>query len=396
MERRINGKAVYSPIKTYLHQDFRLWLARFLCRPDIEAFIQASQRPPDIADDGGVMDVLGSRAIRDFRGPDNTLFLRPVDGQYRLLFALSVDGFNPLTNKVAKQVRTSTGIYLICLNLPLAVRQQPHNMYLVGVVPGPNKPKEGELNHYLDLVVEDFKPFWNSGVVYTSTALHRNAMLCHAAIVSIICDALGAREVSGFPTITSAQFCIYCSLPLSDIENFDSETWTKRTCEEHKKLAEEWRTAKLSSRLELQKMSHPARYTSLLGLPYFDPVRHTLIDTMHLLYLGLFERHCRSVWGMNVKFADGDGTRRGSGVVPSLPVPEDMDAGRLILLSSKPEDFYRRSLKKDVLYYLCEENGLRTGGKKRDLISQLKEFVSPHSISSTIQFLNCLMRPLSR
>ena len=32
----VNGKQVHRPIKEYVHQSFRDWLARFICRPDIE------------------------------------------------------------------------------------------------------------------------------------------------------------------------------------------------------------------------------------------------------------------------------------------------------------------------------------------------------------------------
>ncbi|TEB24058.1 hypothetical protein FA13DRAFT_1639190 [Coprinellus micaceus] len=249
-------------------------------------------------------------------------------------------------------------------------------MYLVGVVPGPRKLKEGEINHYLDLVVDDFTPFWNPGVSFKSTGLDNGPTLCLAAIIPIICDALGAREVSGFPSINSMQFCIFCHLPLYEVENFDFTKWSKRTCAEHKALAEAWRSADGATRLTMQKTSHPARYTSLLRLPYFDPVRFTTIDTMHLLYLGLFQRHCRQIWGMDVKLEDGDGSRRGHGSTPLPPSDEDIEAGRLILVSGRVERFYSCKIKKDVLYQLCEENGLRTGGKKRDLIQELKAFVS--------------------
>ncbi len=37
------------------------------------------------------------------------------------------------------------------------------------------------------------------------------------------------------------------------------------------------------------------RYSSLLELPYFDPVRHHVIDPMHNLYLGT-PKHVLQVW----------------------------------------------------------------------------------------------------
>jgi hypothetical protein len=186
----------------FLHQDFKQWLAGLLCHINIEQYVNQSQHSVGREGDK-VTDILGSGSIRTFLGLDGQPFLRYQAGQYHLIFALSVDGFNPLTNKQAKQACTSTGIYLICLNLPLALRQLPHNMYLVGVVPGPNKPKEGDLGHYFDLIVEDFKSFWTPGVFFTGTPLCSAGVLVLAVIVLVICDTLGAQEVSSFPIITS-------------------------------------------------------------------------------------------------------------------------------------------------------------------------------------------------
>lgn len=392
--RRAYGEHAYAPIKSFLHQDFGQWLARFLCRPDIEKIVKRSQMPLGLTEDNQVTDILGSKAIREFLGSDGLPFLRSVPGQYRLIFALSADGFNPLTNKEAKQVRSSTGIYLICLNIPLALRQQPHNFYLVGVVPGPKKLKEGELNNYLDLVVDDFLPFWDQGIRMSATPLCPAGVDCFGAIVPILCDGPGAREASGYPVITAMPFCIPCKLPISDIENLDYTGWEKRTCEQHRIDAETWRAANAATREKLAQSYHPARYSVLLRLPYWDPVKFTIIDSMHNLFLGLFQRHCRHVWGMNVSMTDGDGSSRAIGVIPTVPPPEEMNAGRLALETGDFAEFSRRKVKRDVLYYLCAENGLRRAGKKADLLKELKVFVRFYALRGRLNM--SLINPCCR
>lgn len=374
-QRIVRGEHIYAPIKTFLHQDFAEWLARFLCRPEIEKIVSQSQHPSGRTEDGQVFDILGSKAIREFMGPDGLPFLRSVVGQYRLIFALSADGFNPLTNKQAKQVRSSTGVYLICLNLPLSLRQHPHNIHLVGVIPGPKKLKDGEIDHYLDLVVDDFLPLWDQGIRLSSTPLLPKGVDCFGAIVPVLCDGPGAREVSGFPPITAMPFCIPCKLPISEIENLDFTTWEPRNTEQHRLDAAVWHSADPAQRIKLVKTGHPARYSALLRLPYWDPIKFTLIDTMHNLFLGLFQRHCRNVWGMNASLNDGDGDSRGTGVIPSVPSPQDMHVGRLALASGDIKEFSRQRVKRDVLYHLCAEHGLRRAGKKADLLSDLKAFV---------------------
>lgn len=374
--RQLKGKSTYEPIKSFLHQDFHDWLGRFISRREIETIIRQSQEPLGRTATGEVTDILGSKVIREFCGPDGLPFLRSVAGEYRLVFALSSDGFNPLTNKEAKQVRSSNGIYLICLNLPLALRQHPHNIYLVGVVPGPKKFKDGEINHYLDLVVDDFLPLWDRGARLSATSLSPDGVNCLAAILSVFCDALGAREASGFPPITAMPFCIPCKLPIRDIENIEFTTWERRTDEQHRQDAETWRTADGPTRLALASAFHPARYSALLRLPYFQPVTFTITDSMHNLFLGLFQRHCRNVWGMNVRLKDGDGTARGTGTIPAVPSPEEMEPGRVALASGDPDEFRKQKVKRAVLYYLCAENNLRRAGKKADLLKELKSFVS--------------------
>ena len=45
----------------------------------------------------------------------------------------------------------------------------------------------------------------------------------------------------------------------------------------------------LAERTELES-KYGCRYTVLLDLPYFDPIRMTIIDLMHNLYLGSAKR----------------------------------------------------------------------------------------------------------
>lgn len=66
-------------------------------------------------------------------------------------FALCTDGLNPFTHE--KTQYSMWPIFIIPLNLPLSLRIKPGAMYLTGIIPGPNEPKN--MDPYLDIVVDD-------------------------------------------------------------------------------------------------------------------------------------------------------------------------------------------------------------------------------------------------
>ncbi|KZS90585.1 hypothetical protein SISNIDRAFT_390477, partial [Sistotremastrum niveocremeum HHB9708] len=72
-----------------------------------------------------------------------------------------------------------------------------------------------------------------------------------------------------------------------------------RDPETHRAAAEAWRRAKSEEDRVALEQKHGVRWSELLRLKYWDPTRFMVIDTMHLLFLGLLETHCRNVWGMS-------------------------------------------------------------------------------------------------
>ena len=79
------------------------------------------------------------------------------------------------------------------------------------------------------------------------------------------------------------------------MEHFDPVAWPKRDLLEHKAHAEAWRDAQSEAERELIFQEHGIRWTELLRLPYWDPIKFTAIDSMHNLYLGIVKTHFRDV-----------------------------------------------------------------------------------------------------
>ncbi|TFK68610.1 hypothetical protein BDN72DRAFT_746325, partial [Pluteus cervinus] len=131
------------PISQYYHQDLKSWIGKLLSRPQIEILL--SRQTPPISD--VVSDIWQSTVFADLLDSDGNPFLPGPSHEGRLIFGLSVDGFNPFWNKTAKQSVSSTCIWLVLLNLPPNLRYLPENIFLVGIIPGPNKPSTDEINH---------------------------------------------------------------------------------------------------------------------------------------------------------------------------------------------------------------------------------------------------------
>jgi hypothetical protein len=80
-----------------------------------------------------------------------------------------------------------------------------------------------------------------------------------------------------------------------DYSGFDRSKWPPRTNEEHRSNIKKIECSQKSKKSQLES-TYGCRYSELLRLPYFDPVRMTIIDPMHNLYLGTAKHILKDVW----------------------------------------------------------------------------------------------------
>jgi Transposase family tnp2 len=108
-------------------------------------------------------DIFHSEMLQDFKGHDGKYFGHEEDeGHY--VFSLSVDFFNPLSNKQAGKKAPVGIISLICLNLPPDLCYKLEYMCLVGIIHGVHEPPLTTLNYYLTPLVDEFLDFWDPGI----------------------------------------------------------------------------------------------------------------------------------------------------------------------------------------------------------------------------------------
>ena len=119
----------------------------------------------------------------------------------------------------------------------------------------------------------------------TETATFRCALL------GVSCDLPAARKVCGFLSHSANLGCSKCYTEFSEgfgrrnYSNVNRESWQLRNNAKHRSdVLKIERVAKTQrSKFESQL---GCRYSVLLELPYFDPVRMLLIDPMHNLFMG--------------------------------------------------------------------------------------------------------------
>ena len=301
--RRRGGRSI-APVRKYLHHDMRLWMARMLCRPDLERWLDRTVIDPATIDAGlqQMRDIWDGEVLRQFQGPDKKHFIlgksRHSEGRY--IFSLCMDGFNPYHNKQAGKKVTVGAMYMVCLNLPPHLRYRIENVFLVGIIPGPSSPSTSQINEILKPLVHDLLLFWDPGVYFSRTFLYPRGRLIRCALVPLVCDLPAARQVAGFGSHNSEHFCSFCRLHLHDMDELDTSLWGKRTLEEHLRLAREWRDGTREERKRIFDQ-HYIRWSELLILPYWDPTRFVVLDSMHALLLGCIKRHLNDIWKMDAK-----------------------------------------------------------------------------------------------
>ncbi|KAJ4469701.1 hypothetical protein C8J55DRAFT_402989, partial [Lentinula edodes] len=154
--------------------------------------------------------------------------------------------------------------------------------------------------------VDELEVLWSTGIYINRTRLHPRGRSVRAALVALVCDMPAARLLGGFAHFSRLD-CSCSMCKHSDLNNLDERSFTFRTDKEHRRMAQAWLDADTQEERDRLFAKNGVRWSELLRLKYWDPVRNTVIDPMHGFYLRIFQRHCRDIWGMGVKLEDSDG-----------------------------------------------------------------------------------------
>jgi len=353
-----------------------------------------------IDSDASISDLWSSKIFSLLRYAKGRPFSPGPTDEGRLIFSLSIDGFNLFHNKTAKQTASSTSIWLVLLNLPPHERYLPENVFLAGVIPGPYKPETHQINHYLALVVKDLQELWEPGVFFSRTYRWQEGRAFRAMLVPLVADMPAVRQAIGIASGPKAHyFCTLCDLDIDDLDFMKLEEWPRKDPHHVWEFAAMWKNA-LSEHHQKQIFEACGIcWSALLDLPYWDPVLYSVVDSMHALDLGLFQHHCRDLFQINIKVEGGDGF-----AIPRPPVNKHLIKGLKPLqdcveaiclnrscLLYKLLDFHRK-----VLFTICLDNEIQRAesmaivGTKWILANQIYTWVR-RSVSLDIGFESLLL-----
>ncbi|GBC23995.2 hypothetical protein GLOIN_2v1786147 [Rhizophagus irregularis DAOM 181602=DAOM 197198] len=220
-------------------------------------------------------------------------FFRPDKADTHLGLMINLDWFQPYEGTIY-----STGvIYAIICNLPRDVRFKPENMLILGILPGPNEVKLHRVNHYLSPIITELESLWE-GVILNRTYECPNGKDIRAALIIASCDIPGARKLCGH--ISALASCHRCEKRANN-RNFggmaDMSDWfIMKDPVEHRQKALEWRRCKSNAERERFVKENGVRWSEILRLPYFDPIRFVVVDPMHCLFLGIAKWITKRIW----------------------------------------------------------------------------------------------------
>ncbi|EXX58570.1 hypothetical protein RirG_196780 [Rhizophagus irregularis DAOM 197198w] len=243
-------------------------------------------------DNGMLTDIYDGKIWKSFSDISGAPYFTPETADSHLGIMINLDWFQPFESSAY----SCGAIYGVVCNLPREIRFKKENMLTLGLLPGPNKVRLHKINHYLSPIVDELLEFWNGIEIPAAGRKIRLALICCSN------DIPAARKLCGH--ISASVSCHRCYKRANSISNklnfggFDdmSEWFVERNLLKHRQDAENWRLCKSEEERKRHVSLTSVRWTELLRLPYFNPIRHLIIDPMHCLFLEIAHWIIKKLW----------------------------------------------------------------------------------------------------
>nr|GAT58598.1 predicted protein [Mycena chlorophos] len=305
------------PIKPFVYHNLKDYLASTLSDPDIVAECnaacdQAWTAVRNATEKGNskmsaefVNNIFEAEFIRMFPGPvPNELFIQRGD-RMRLAFEILVDFFNPHGLR-KRGNHDSVGILALAnLNLPDNKRYKPEFMW-VSVILGPREPNHDQIGAYLQPVIDEFVEGWTHGIHLSRVGGSEGPVRVDLTMALTVNDLPATRKILGLAGVGSNHVCTICKCKGADnVHRADTEhpDWALRNREELFRWTCAWRDAASQAERDRIFKDHGVRWSELWRLPYWDPTRMGVVDTMHCILEGVVHYHCRRVLRIDAEFA---------------------------------------------------------------------------------------------
>ncbi|KAH6885514.1 hypothetical protein BKA70DRAFT_1028600, partial [Coprinopsis sp. MPI-PUGE-AT-0042] len=148
-------------------------------------------------------------------------------------------------------------------------------------------------------LVKTLKVCYHTGTWHTATPTHPEGIRSREAVIPSINDLPGANKVICAAGHSAKIFCAKCHITKDKINTTDPNLFPMRTNESYRESALAYRNATTVKERKKLVKANGIRYTVLLELDYWDPVKNVVPDGMHTLFLGVVRHHFMKVIGTN-------------------------------------------------------------------------------------------------
>ena len=194
-------------------------------------------------------------------------------------------------------------LYLTIINLPRRLRYKRCNVLIIGIIPGPSE-RAHDINSYLQPLVNELLVFWKGLQLQVRRGPNIMPENVRCVLLCCTCDTPAGRKVCGFLGHTARLGCFKClkqfkgHVGAMNFSGFDRSTWHPRDITTHRENVKKIQQCSTKTARAIEESRLGCRYSVLLKLPYFNPIRMLVIDPMHNLFLGT-AKHMLKVWNQS-------------------------------------------------------------------------------------------------
>ena len=151
----------------------------------------------------------------------------------------------------------------------------------MAITPTSNAPSTTTISHLLDPIIESISKYNTSSGQVVPTFKYSDGILVPIKVVPLIADLQANNKVSGVLAHAANMYCSFCLSPQTNIEDLDLNAWEARDSATVWAEAKEWLNTMTQTGQAAQEAISGVWWTSMHCLPYWDPVKHTILGFMH-------------------------------------------------------------------------------------------------------------------
>ncbi|KAF8592802.1 hypothetical protein K439DRAFT_1643569 [Ramaria rubella] len=184
---------------------------------------------------------------------------------------------------------------MVCLNLPPEIS---------GIINGPGEPHLTDLNHYMRPLVDDMELSWDRGVHFSKTAMFPTGHMIRSAIAAVVCSLPAARKAAQLSSHCSHFYCSVCQCVHKTTRGrTDFDVWERHDVAVLRQYAMRWRSAPTAKDQDRLFAAHGVCWSELWRLPYWDPTRQLVVDSMHCILERLVQCHICDILDLSTRSA---------------------------------------------------------------------------------------------